>query len=175
MSPVRVVRVGEDNWRDYRAVRLAMLQDTPRAYGSTYAESSQRSDEQWRTFATNAWLWLAYAGEPGPADRAEVGVGGVVGSVGMYAAPELPPGSTYLVGMWVHPEHRGSGVADALVQAVVDTAYDQGLDRVVLEVADENERARAFYARAGFEPTGATGSLPWDASITESQLARRIR
>ena len=73
MSPIRVVRVDEDNWRDYRAVRLAMLLDTPRAYGSTYAESSRRSDEEWRSFATNAWLWLAYAGEPGPVASAEVG------------------------------------------------------------------------------------------------------
>ncbi len=172
MTSVRVVRVGEDSWQTYRDVRLAMLGDSPRSFGSTLAETSRRSDEDWRAFATSAWLWLAYAGEPASASTS---IDGTVGSIGMYPNPELPSGTTYLVGMWVHPEHRGSGVADALVRAVVETASAQGFDRIVLEVADENDRAVRFYERQGFTPTGVTGSIPWDETITETQLELRIR
>ncbi len=169
---LRVVRVDETNWQTYRDVRLTMLRESPRSFGSTLAESSKRSDEDWRAFALRAWLWLAYSGEPGSGDTP---LDGAVGSIGMYPAPELPSGSTYLVGMWVHPEHRGTVVAEALVRQVLDAAYDEGFDRVVLEVADENARGVAFYARMGFTPTGVTGTIPWDATITESQMARRIR
>ena len=170
MTPVRVVRVGEDTWRTYRDVRLAMLADSPRSFGSTLAETSRRSDEDWRAFATTAWLWLAYAG---PSASARPSIDGAVGSIGMYPDPELPSGTTYLVGMWVHPEHRGTGVADALVREVVDTAYAEGFDRVLLDVADENGRAVRFYLRLGFTPTGVTGRIPWDESITETQLELR--
>ena len=51
---------------------------------------------------------------------------------------------------------RGTGVADDLLAAAVDLARDQDLplDRLVLDVDRENERAGAFYARHGFEHWG---------------------
>lgn len=42
--------------------------------------------------------------------------------------------------------------------------------RVVLEVAHENERAWAFHCRMGFRPTGETGTMPWDTSVTEELM-----
>ena len=41
----------------------------------------------------------------------------------------------------------------------------------MLDVAHENARARAFYARMGFRPTGAVGAMPWDPAVTEETLA----
>ena len=46
-----------------------------------------------------------------------------------------------------------------------------GFRRVVLDVAHENTRARAFYARLGFPPTGEVGAMPWDQTVTEETLA----
>lgn len=58
--------------------------------------------------------------------------------------------------IYVRPEHRGTGVADDLMDAVLDLAEDQTLplDRIVLDVDRENERARAFYRRYEFEHWG---------------------
>ena len=58
--------------------------------------------------------------------------------------------------LYVDPEHRGTGVADALLESAVDLAGDQDLplDRLLLDVDPENERASAFYERFGFEPWG---------------------
>ncbi|RAW43980.1 GNAT family N-acetyltransferase [Halorubrum sp. 48-1-W] len=58
--------------------------------------------------------------------------------------------------LYLAPEYRGTGVADELMNAVVDLAADQDLplDRIVLDVDPKNERARAFYDRHGFEPWG---------------------
>ena len=42
---------------------------------------------------------------------------------------------------------------------------------MLLDVAHENARARRFYARMGFRPTGEVGAMPWDASVTEETLA----
>lgn len=58
--------------------------------------------------------------------------------------------------IYVDPDHRGSGLADALMDAAVGVARAQDLpmDRLVLDVDRENERARAFYDRHGFDHWG---------------------
>lgn len=58
--------------------------------------------------------------------------------------------------LYLVPELRGTGVADALLDAAVDHARGQDLplDRLLLDVDPANERARAFYERRGFEPWG---------------------
>jgi len=58
--------------------------------------------------------------------------------------------------IYVRPEYRGTGVADDLMTAAVDVARDQSLplDRLVLDVDRENDRASAFYERHGFEHWG---------------------
>ena len=166
---VRVARVTDADWATYRDVRLAMLADSPRAFGSTYAEASRRTDADWRAFVAQATLWLAWS------DDAPAGFGGAVGSAGLYADPELPSGAAYLVGMWVHPDTRGHGVGAALVAAVVEEARDRGLSELRLDVADENDAARRLYVSRGFEPSGRTGALPWDASITETEYRLDLR
>ena len=45
---------------------------------------------------------------------------------------------------------RRTGVASALLEAVVDHAGVGGAERVLLEVREDNAAARAFYAGAGF-------------------------
>ena len=58
--------------------------------------------------------------------------------------------------LYVAPDRRGTGVADALLDAVVAQARSQTLplDRMVLDVDENNDRARAFYRRHGFESWG---------------------
>ncbi|WP_135852952.1 GNAT family N-acetyltransferase [Halorussus salinus] len=58
--------------------------------------------------------------------------------------------------LYVRPEYRGTGVADDLMDAAVELADEQDLplDRLVLDVDRENDRAQAFYDRHGFEHWG---------------------
>ena len=58
--------------------------------------------------------------------------------------------------IFVAADHRGTGVADDLMDAAVSLARDQDLplDRLVLDVDRENDRAQAFYERHGFEHWG---------------------
>ena len=45
---------------------------------------------------------------------------------------------------------RREGVGTALLAALLDTAADRGAERMMLEVADTNEPALAFYVVSGF-------------------------
>ncbi len=56
--------------------------------------------------------------------------------------------------MWVHPELRGSGAADALIAEHLAWARAVGARLVRLEVIANNDRARRFYERHGFACTG---------------------
>ncbi|MFW6000297.1 MAG: GNAT family N-acetyltransferase [Halorubrum sp.] len=64
--------------------------------------------------------------------------------------------------IYVAPEHRGTGVADDLMDAALALAADQDLplDRLVLDVDPANERAKGFYDRHGFEPWGEMIARP---------------
>ncbi len=75
----------------------------------------------------------------------------------------LLPGSLALIWdaavlneIYVAPAHRGTGLADWLLGAVLEVAEAQALplNRVVLDVSPGNDRAVAFYERHGFEPWG---------------------
>ena len=82
---------------------------------------------------------------------------GVVGYV--FVLPETMPfvwDAAVINEVYLDPAHRGTGVADDLMDAALALARDQDLplDRVVLDVDPANERARGFYDRHGFEPWG---------------------
>lgn len=159
---VEVVRVTDANWRTYRDVRLAALIDSPRAFWTTYAEAADRTDEEWRRFPGRVTAWLALDGDR-PA-----------GTVGLWHAEDQPADEVYLIGMWVPSDSRGTGVAEHLVRTALARAVADGRRRVLLEVADENGRATAFYERLGFRPTGVTGVMPWDETVTERELVLEL-
>lgn len=58
--------------------------------------------------------------------------------------------------IYVREGRRGSGVADDLMGAALSVAREQSLplDRLVLDVDPDNERAYAFYERHGFTRWG---------------------
>ena len=58
--------------------------------------------------------------------------------------------------LFIREPHRGTGVADDLLEAALTVARDQDLplDRVVLDVDPDNERARTFYEQWDFAPWG---------------------
>ncbi len=140
----RIERVTDANLADYRAVRLAMLLDAPRAFGSTYAIAARLTDEEWLRRVANGPTWLAWDTS---ADRP-------VGSIAMYRHDGCADGEVALVGMWVAAPARGKGVADDLVETVLAAARGAGHARVSLDVAAENIGAQRLYVRRGFRPTG---------------------
>ncbi len=86
------------------------------------------------------------------------------------------PGAWQLVGMWVDPKARGTGVAGTLVETVAGHAAARGADALVLWVTEINDRARAFYRRLGFTPTGARQPVrPDEPGHIELQMIRPLR
>ena len=70
-----------------------------------------------------------------------VGIGGVELQADGYAE---------LKRMYVEPGHRGSGVADAVMAALVEHARSRGVTTLRLETGDKQHAAMGYYARHGF-------------------------
>ncbi len=62
----------------------------------------------------------------------------------------------YLDDLFVDPDHRGSGVVDALFAAIDAIAVDRGWSIVRWTTADDNYRARAVYDRLATRTTWIT-------------------
>ena len=126
-----------EDWKLLRQVRLAALLDTPTAFGVSYQTAAAYTDEQWqvRASSTGTAFWLAFE-----QDR----------PVGMIGAAVSSAQRFNLIGMWVEPAARGSGVATQLVETVKVHATSQGFDRVYLDVSSDNARASNFYLKQGF-------------------------
>lgn len=73
---------------------------------------------------------------------------------------------------YVVPGHRGRGVADAVIEALVEHARSAGATTVRLETGDKQHAAMRFYARHGFEVVDRFG--PYADSATSVCMARRV-
>lgn len=76
--------------------------------------------------------------------------GMVVGHV-TYGRNKTQPGTGQVCSCYVDPDHWGTGVADALLNAALDALPHT---QVQLRVHPDNHRARRFYHRHGFRPDG---------------------
>jgi ribosomal-protein-alanine N-acetyltransferase len=59
-----------------------------------------------------------------------------------------------ILSLGVVPESRSKGIGAALARAAVDRAQEGGAHAIFLEVAVENQAARALYVRLGFAEVG---------------------
>lgn len=73
---------------------------------------------------------------------------------------------------FVLPENRGTGVADAVLAALLDYGRAHRLDRVRLETGDKQHAAIAFYRRHGFVEIPRFG--PYRASQTSVCMQRQL-
>jgi len=79
-------------------------------------------------------------------------VGHVLTSVDECPAVFDRPDRLVVGDIYVTEPYRGSGLADRLIERAAADARDHGCAEMRLDVAVDNERARAFYGKQGFEP-----------------------
>lgn len=141
---LEVRRLTEDDWRDWRRMRLSALAADPDAFGSTLAQWSGPNDQEgrWRKRLADSPFSALIELDGAPA--------GMVG-----AFPEH--GVVELVSLWVEPSARGRGVGEAAVAAVVGFAGEQD---VLLSVRSANDHAIRLYERCGFVDEGLSADDP---------------
>lgn len=140
MGSIEVRLLTQDDWALYRDIRLQSLEESPAAFAATHAEESARPDAYWRERMLTADRLLAFVdGKP-------------AGVVSLHHGD--PAESTgEVLGLWVQPAVRNTGVAWQLLDAAVTRAATLGLHKVSYWVSTENGRGLGFATNYGFRPT----------------------
>ena len=156
---MRVRPIDAGDWHRWREFRLAMLQEAPYAFGTTYAEMVEKDDAFWQdrtaTMAAGETTTMFLAEEDGE----------WLACAGGYVEDGVPN----VFGVWTRPDVRGRGYADACIRAVVEWARRAGAAEVRLWATDTNHAAQRVYDRLGFVPNGNTQPLPSDPALSESE------
>jgi ribosomal protein S18 acetylase RimI-like enzyme len=84
-------------------------------------------------------------------------------AIGFALARRRGPRLVRLTDLYVVPESRRRGVAEALVREVVDVHRSEGVEYLDLEVMASNSAARAVYSRWGFRETLVELVAPLDS------------
>ncbi|KAI9568557.1 hypothetical protein HD554DRAFT_2022194 [Boletus coccyginus] len=164
----------------YKVLRLTSLQVDPQAFGSNYARELAFSDDVWRERLNSPFKQTVVASvlDGSKVDSEEAGeTGQWIGTASVVGPSDIPPsvlspleeagvGANWeiygLYAMWVHPAHRGKGVAAQLTKACLEWARtnvdpkfssenSEGFEKVVvLLVHVDNVAGHALYSRAGF-------------------------
>jgi ribosomal protein S18 acetylase RimI-like enzyme len=155
-----------ENASIFKAARLRALQDTPTAFGATYAKESLLTAADWVARARkwngeSSILYLAM-------DAADA-----VGIAGSYLDHEDAT-KAHLISMWTTPTHRQRGTGRLLVNEIIGWAHLRNARTLLLMVTSSNESAILFYQRLGFTFTGHTEPYPNDPALIEHQMSRPI-
>jgi ribosomal protein S18 acetylase RimI-like enzyme len=146
----------------YKTVRLRALQDTPLAFGSTYARESQFSETDWHNRAANLCTpHLAYHQD----EYCGIAAGFL---------DKQNPRNAELVSMWVAANHRRTGTGKLLVDAIESWARHCAAQTLRLMVTSNNLAAISFYERLGFTATGRTEPYPNDPDLIEHEMSKSI-
>ena len=150
----------------YKEIRLRALKDTPSAFSSTYAKESQLTDADWieRADQRNGVKSIVYL-------AMDAGIPcGIAGGF----LDQNDGTRTYLVSMWISPQHRRLGVGSTLVNAILRWARTKDSRTLYLTVTSNNDAAIKFYQHLGFALTGRTEPYPNDPSLIEYEMSLSI-
>lgn len=179
--------VGADQWASLRALRLRALSDPAArvAFCDDYVEAREQPAVYWQERstpiaeggrATNLVVvaedgtWAGMLAVLAAAARSRGAKGDAAGGSGREQR-------AHVVSVYVLPEHRGTGAAELLLREALDWTWrNTPAQRVLLWVHEANPRARAFYQRLGFAPTGNSMPFPpapeeWEHELEISRPA----
>lgn len=104
-----------------------------------------------------AWFLGTQLDEPDSlvlvADRAQEVIGYLYAGIEPRNWKELREEAGFIHDVLVTDEHRGAGVAEALMREAFAWMRERGVPRVLLWTAASNARARRLFERLGFRPT----------------------
>lgn len=94
----------------------------------------------------------------------------IVGFIHFGPSQTEPDNCGEIYSLNVHPDEWGRGTAAALIQKACNTIADQGHNAIRLWTYERAGRARRFYEKTGFQPTGRTKQEGPDGGPTLTEI-----
>jgi ribosomal protein S18 acetylase RimI-like enzyme len=163
---IRIEQITLHNLAIFKEVRLRALQESPSAFGSTYARERAFTDAEWEA-RLERWNGVRGIGFVALDHGEACGIAGAL-------LDEKDATHALLVSMWTAPTHRRKGIGRSLVEEVMRWAVKHGVVVLQLMVTSKNESALRFYEQLGFTRTGRVEPYSNDASLVEYEMARQL-
>jgi ribosomal protein S18 acetylase RimI-like enzyme len=147
MDDFEIISLTPDDWQQYKALRLEALQHDPSAFGSTYAEKVDQSEEYWREGLTTSKGMKLFA-------RVDGGLVGMAGS--FYEQDGQGTDIARIINVYVKPDYRGRGISRALIERLLELIrQEKKVATALLEVYQNSAAAIATYKKLGFKENGS--------------------
>ncbi|MBB3648802.1 RimJ/RimL family protein N-acetyltransferase [Rhizobium sp. BK619] len=159
---IRHIQAGEVE--AFRRIRLEALRTEPASFASRYEDWAALSLDEWRNRLSEPVFIAFQGGEP-------VGIMGLL----RQRSSKMAHRATIIM-VYIGRSLRGTGLAERLLDVVVDHARDIGIRQLELFVSAENAAAIRFYTRQGFSEVGRipAGVLEEGREIDDVIMARRL-
>jgi ribosomal protein S18 acetylase RimI-like enzyme len=142
MSGTEIRQLTAEDAVEYQAVFLEALRSAPAAFAADYAEESVCTSNQIAERFRREVIFGAFV---------DGGLHGIATFLQQMSPKRRHVGMIW--NMYVSEERRGTGLADMLLNHVLEAASLK-VDQVELYVAVDNPRGHKFYRRFGFESYG---------------------
>jgi ribosomal protein S18 acetylase RimI-like enzyme len=156
-----VRRVTPEDWEALRSLRLEALANYPIGFCERLTDAERHSDEHWR-------LRAARGAEGGDSYQVLAFDDGRPVGTSVTFTDER---AAWVAAVYVAPSHRGQGLLARMLDELADWQRGRGATELLLEVHEDNARARAAYRRLGFVETGERRPYPLDESRDELLMA----
>lgn len=132
----------QEDWAAFKDLRLEALRNHPEAFGSSFEEESERTEAEWRAGFNTCHMFGCFADNR------------LVASAGYFIYSSLKMRHrAVLFAMYIKPDNRKRGIADALVKAVIAHARKR-VTQLHLTVVTTNQTALKLYQKNGFKIYG---------------------
>ena len=139
---IKIEKLNEDRWQDYRALRLEALQSDPIAYSSSFEEEQTYPEPVWRDSIKNT-LFAISDNKP-------------VAMVANFRSNRIKTNHVCEIwGMYVRREYRGQGIGNKLMAAVLEEIQNlKGVTKIKIGVNPTQKVAEHLYQKYGFKAAG---------------------
>ncbi|WP_430443065.1 MAG: N-acetyltransferase family protein [Pseudomonas piscis] len=142
MHNIEIRRLQADDVEDFRTIRLSSLKKAPEMFGTVYCDEAKKPVRAFLGRLIDAVVFGAYV------DDKIVGLMVLKQENGIKDAHK-----SYLSGVFVEPELRNLGIANALLDKVIEYA-EEHVEQIMLTVVEGNNAAISLYKKYGFVPYG---------------------
>jgi ribosomal protein S18 acetylase RimI-like enzyme len=160
---IEVRGLPEERWRECRELRLEALKSDPSAFGSSYEEDCQLSEEEWKRRMKNSLF--------------AVSNDTLVGMIACVFEPKMKTRHiTSIFGVFVKREYRGQGVGKKLLESALSAIERNGnIKKIKLTVNPEQEAAVNLYKKYGFKPIGVMkGEIFFDSKFYDELIMEKL-
>lgn len=142
MINLQIEPLREKDWELWKKIRLEALQTHPEAFGSSFEEEAIYTELEWKKTFKSSVIFGAFL------DNQLVAVSGFY-----IFQPLKMRHKGALFGMYVKPEARGKGIADALIKKIISHAHSSVI-QLYCSVVTSNKTALKLYQKHGFHIYG---------------------